>query len=210
MKINFSKKYYSMPEGLSIEIEPNAVNFWVGENGSGKSVTASALMTLIQKKLGERKSNWMATELREINAVTIEGFEGVSSFSFSSSKIRQSQFVDLDVVFDLPNGFGRLNASEGENNLADLVDYLKYKDDPNHLYILDEIDGHFSAKHKMIFFDRFLNAIKGTAIVITHDIYYTVGQEKVFDFDTKTVKNGTQYIHGKIFDFPVGKKNNKE
>jgi ATPase subunit of ABC transporter with duplicated ATPase domains len=199
MKLIFKKDFYCLKKGLSIEIEPNKVNFWVGSNGSGKSTATSILMTLLQKQFKmEKKETWMATNVQcRDGGAKLEGFENTSDFSFSSEKVRQAQWVSID-TFDLMEGVGRLRASEGENILADFTRFVKHKDDPNHVYLFDEMDGHLDVRYKGLFFDRFLPNIKGTVVVVTHDIYYTVGQERVFNFDTKTFTTGTEYIYSKL------------
>lgn len=194
MKIIFKEKLFSIDKGKEINIYPNEVNFWVGSNGSGKTLASSVLLTHLMKQESLRDSNyWMATLANEKEKGTeILGFECINKVILSSSKLRSSQFVDLNITLSL--GVGRLNASEGENCREDLIEALKEKDNPNALFIFDEMDGHFDLPTKRLFFERIGKILKGTIILISHDVWYSASQERLFYFDEWKEMSGMEYF----------------
>lgn len=50
--IQWDKAFRGIQAGSKLAIKKNAINFWVGRNGSGKSTAASLLLTELNKRNG--------------------------------------------------------------------------------------------------------------------------------------------------------------
>lgn len=189
MKIVFKKPFKIFKEKDVIEIIPNKVNYFVGLNGCGKSVITSSLADHIYSKFDKNKQkkqryNWMTRPPDYLlENFAFEGFEFITDITFYTAKHRQSQFVDLDQTFDHPNSVGCLRSSEGMNNQAELVEAYKQKDEPNRLFIFDEIDGTLDIRAKSLFFDHLLPKLAGTSIICSHETLY-LGGKMVHDLTT--------------------------
>lgn len=187
----------SLKKDTKISIVANQVNYFVGLNGSGKSVTFSALAAFISEKL-KIKNNWMtAPPERFLNKFDYKGFEIVGNLYHFTAKSRQSQWVDLDMALSSASSFWALHASEGMNNQSELMklveDFNKKKVVTNMLYIFDEIDGSLDFRAKHIFFDLILKKLRGTIIVCSHDRWF-LNDEKVFDFSDGQTKVGKEFF----------------
>lgn len=170
--------------GTEIEIKPNTVNWFVGHNGCGKTITFSSLAHHIGKPLHGKRLNWMSRPREHLLAkFQFVGFESVEKVFLSTSKVRQSQWVDAEMAIDSPMSVACLNASEGMMHQSELASLLPTKDDPNILYIFDEIDGSFDVRIKKAFFDRIIYSLAGTVIICTHDCFFPIGQ-MVYDMTT--------------------------
>lgn len=195
MKINFLEDINpKLPKGSFLTVEPNKTNLVVGRNGSGKTITFSSLVTHLVKQTKQKDHNWMVEPRADIQKkFSFEGFESVNQVVHYTAKIRQSHWVDLDMALSHPYGHMVLNSSEGQSSLGELSRAAKHKDNPDCLFIFDELDGCFDHKTKSIFFDRILPRLKGTKIVCTHDSWFPRGQT-VFDFTDGTWKEFSTYI----------------
>ena len=192
MKIKYTK-----PSETSFEIEliPNTVNYFVGLNGTGKTVTTSALEYHIREKL-KKRGNWAtvpATHLLE--PYTFEGFDEIADVWHYTSKTRQSHWVDLDMVFESASSISTLHSSEGMVCQSEIVRVFNKRDEENTLFIFDEIDGNLDIRAKQIFFNKVLPQLKGTSIVMSHDMFFFFinNDVRVFDFTTKTYKTYDEY-----------------
>ena len=191
MKIKFLKNYRNFLKDEVYVIPHNKVSYWVGLNGTGKTTLTSVILSLIKDKNSKIVPENLYLSLPvENNIAEIEDFEQFTGVSFISPKNRATQMIDMDALLSM--GVGRLWASEGQDSQANLVSLVKHINDPNHLFILDEIDGHLDYKSKLIFFTGFLKKVKGTVIVISHDTLF-LRSEQVFDFDDKKDKMGRDY-----------------
>ena len=132
---------------------------------------------------------WNATASEDA-PFSATGFEQVSSFYLHSSKMRQAQFIDLSST--IAQGLGRIWASEGEDCIMTLNKCIPALEDPNALFLFDEVDGHLDYYHKTLFFEYILPRIKGTALVVTHDPYF-LADLSVLDLTDSTHKTGIKY-----------------
>lgn len=191
IKIKILKNYRNLKKGEEFYIEYNSVNFWVGKNGTGKTSLASLILTELKKINAKIVPSflWKALSM-EKDIVSIEGLDKISGVSFYSDKLRQAQYIDMDSLIGM--GIGRIWASEGQNAQQNVVELVKYLNDENRLFILDETDGHLDFNSKIIFFNKLLKKIKGTVIVITHDSRF-LKNEKVLDFNDRGFKTGEDY-----------------
>ena len=188
----------SLKAGTKIPIAPNAANYFVGLNGTGKSVTFSTLAAKVQNSL-KVKGNWMTPPPSYLmDKIEISGFDGIKDVYHFTAKSRQSQWIDLDMAFSSASGIGSLKSSEGVNNQAELVSvFEKAKKDPaldeSTLYIFDEIDGCLDVRAKSIFFDRLIPALKGTVIICSHDCLFLKARS-LFDFTDCKVKTTQKFL----------------
>lgn len=183
------------------------VNYIVGGNGTGKSTLMSFILSALDKSQpGKVPSGYWNAKADTHAPFTSAGFETVSKLHVSSSKLRQSQYVDMDSLLD--QGLGRIHASEGQNNIADLTQSVSSLKDPDALYLFDELDGHLDYYHKMFFFEQILPRIHGTAIVVTHDPLF-LRDQFVLDLGDSTKKLGAVYYaeqHQKMTDLMAKQK----
>lgn len=198
MKIKIVKDFKALKSGAEIAIEPNKINYFVGLNGSGKTVTFGALykhiQDIFQKNKIVKKKNWMVNPPQHLQEhFDFEGFESIKDIVFITAKTRQSQWVDLDLCFDTALGVGSLHASEGMTNQAEIVKLMDKKDEVDTLFMFDEIDGPLDYRAKSIYFDRVLPRLKGTVIVCSHDALFFTGKD-VYDFTTASRKNIVDYV----------------
>ena len=78
MKIKFEKGIKAIPEGFEFPIIPNSVNYIVGLNGSGKTVTFSSLVAFLNKRL-KKKGNWMTPPPDHMmKGFSFEGFDDIT------------------------------------------------------------------------------------------------------------------------------------
>ena len=185
MKINVTAPVGTLVTGDSIVIKPNSVNYWVGLNGSGKTMAMSGLAHHVYSLL-KQKGNWNTRPLPKFeNCFTHEGFDSVTSVTHFTAKARQSQWLDIEMSMESAAGINALWQSEGQNAQSELTRAIRdHLNDPHHLFLFDEIDGTFDARAKYIFFNGFLAKMAGTAVVCTHDCLFPVGSD-VFYFETK-------------------------
>ena len=197
MKIIFKSKLPNNERilpGSCLELEPNKVNYIVGLNGTGKTITFSSMVHWLEKtQLKTKKSqNWMTEPPSHLTSCfQFEGFEQVTSVFHNTAKSRQSHWVDLDMALDSASGVGSLWSSEGQTNKNEFVKSLDHKDDPNVLYVFDEIDNCFDIKMKYMFF-KIITKLRGTVVVCSHDSFFLEGH-RVFDFTTGTYKRFCDY-----------------
>jgi len=184
MKIDILKGYRNLPAGKTVSLTPNAVNTWVGANGTGKS----SLLGLLLRELPTKECHWAALN-REEGAIKVQGFEGVTQVTISSPRLRQVQLADMSALIQM--GLKRLHSSDGQNNVADLNAAAALMDDPTVLHVFDEIDGHLDYFGKVVFF-AFLSKIKGTTILISHDPSFLFHYD-VLDFGDFKTKKGSEY-----------------
>ena len=179
--------------GLEIEITPNTANYFVGLNGSGKTITMSTLASFLSKQT-KNTLNWMISPPEHImECFNFEGFEEVKDVYIVTAKSRQSQWVDLDIALKTPMGPFVLHASEGMANQAELVNIWDRRNEKDTVFIFDEIDGTLDVKSKSLFFNKMIPSIKGTVIVMSHDVFFLLNQDKVFDFTDKKYKSALKY-----------------
>lgn len=199
--VTLSKEYRKLRPNFPFVFN-QGINFVFGPNGSGKSTLISILLASIQsqnKKLVPEEL-WNAYDATIIprtgkSILEVTGTENISQLRVSSAKLRQSQFVDLGVTMAM--GISRLQASEGENSLHDIHSCLKLVDDPNALFLFDELDTHLDYKMKYFFFTRFLSRLRGTIIVTSHDSFFLMDQP-VFDLTDYKTKLGREYYREQI------------
>lgn len=192
MKIKILKDAGSLKAGGKITLGKNEVNYFVGPNGSGKTILLGALAEHLKAKT--EKPCWFAYPPSHIGEkFSFSGFEDVSKVFFFTGKTRQAQWVDMDYTLSGPNSVFSLHSSEGMNAQVELVSAVKgFLKDPDSLVIFDEIDSNFDLKAKKFFWSRVLPNFKGTVIVVTHDPYFPLG-EKVLDFSDLKYKPFKEY-----------------
>ena len=202
MKMLFKEDFNKvLVANTEIPIQPNEVNYFVGLNGSGKTVTLSCLAHFLFNQT-KNTGNWMTEPPKFLQKLEFIGFQDVQKVYHYTAKSRQSMFVDMDMVLSSVLSIGTLWASEGMHAQAEVVSTLKDKDNPNAFFIFDEIDGVLDARAKHIFFDQVLKVLKGTVVVATHETFYMAKKERVFDFTSGTFKTFSSYhldsINGKL------------
>ena len=197
MTLNFTKKHRCFSAKDQIPIEISKVNYWVGDNGSGKSTALGCIAGLVKTK----SHNWNAVDKDAKNVSFLFEVPQFSKIFVSSSKNRQAQMLDMDSLID--QGINRIWCSEGQNNLADLGEMKKIGLDENALLLIDEIDSHFSYKAKVYFFDYFLPLVKATCIVISHDSAF-LHEKRVFDFTDRAYKTGQEFYIQQVQSLKAG------
>lgn len=193
MKITLKQAYRTLKP---CEITLNrGVNFWVGSNGTGKSSLVQLLLGHLwkHKKLGKQHDYHARCSSSEADMIELQGMEHISALRVFSDKQRQTAWLDMEVALGAPGGLGvSLQGSEGQNAYAALSEAKGSILDPNALLIFDELDGHLDFAGKYAYFNKYLHAIRGTAIVISHDSLFLTGHE-VFDFTDLTHRSGELY-----------------
>lgn len=190
MQIKLLNNFRGLKEGQNITIKPNALNRWMGFNGSGKSTAASMLLTHFNKIDNAVPAEVWNGLLIDTTAYEITGGSKITKVSYYSDRIRQSQSVDIGIA--IATGLGRLQSSEGQNAQQDVHDAFKHRNDKHRLFIFDEVDGRLDQRHKIIFYDYILPKLKGTVIIISHDLLFNTKHE-ILDFSDFKVKTVTQY-----------------
>jgi ATPase subunit of ABC transporter with duplicated ATPase domains len=185
MNIKILKAHRALLPGKIVPVHLNKVNYWVGANGCGKTSLIGELLN----EFPRAEHYWNAASI-EKGVITIEDKPKFDKILLSSPKLRQVQMADLNVVMDM--GIERLHASDGQNNVADMMNSFREKDNPNILHIFDELDSHLDYKNKCIFFTALLPQIKGTVILTSHDSLFLTTCD-VFDFTDYTQKKGLDY-----------------
>lgn len=193
MKITILEDVGSLKKGGQVLIKPSQANYFVGPNGSGKTVLLGALAEHLKAKTPT--PCWFAYPPSHISSkFTFSGFDKVSKVFFFTSKTRQAQWVDMDYTLKTPGSAFSLHNSEGRNAQIELISaFQEFKDDPDSLIIFDEIDSNFDLKTKKIFWDRGLPQFKGTVIVVTHDPLFPVNK-MVVDFNDLKEKSFETYF----------------
>jgi ABC-type transport system involved in cytochrome bd biosynthesis fused ATPase/permease subunit len=190
MKLTLKKDYRCLKPGTLI-INPS-VNYWVGSNGTGKSSMVQLLLghLYVNKKLGN-KNDWNSrydnSDLDALIKAEGDSFDELIQFS---DKQRQSHFIDLDSTMSY--GIEALWMSEGQNAYNVLARAKQHINNSKALLIFDELDSHLDYAGKWVYFNRLLPAIRGTAIVISHDPLFLHGC-RVLDFGDMQMKNGEEY-----------------
>lgn len=193
MKITILEDVGSLKKGGEVLIKPSQINYFVGPNGSGKTVLLGALATHLKSKIPN--PCWFAHPPSHIlEKFAFEGFEKISKVYFFTGKTRQAQWIDMTYTLKTPGSAFSLHASEGRNAQIELISALKeFKDDPDSLVIFDEIDSNLDLKAKKIFWDQGLPQFKGTVVVVTHDPFFLFGK-KVVDFSDLKEKSFEMYF----------------
>ena len=81
--------------------------------------------------------------------------------------------------------------------MHDIHSCLDAVDDPNALFLFDELDTHLDYKMKYFFFTRFLSRLRGMVIVTSHDPYFLL-EKPVFDLTDYKSKLGSEYYREQI------------
>lgn len=192
MKIKVLKTIGMLKAGGAIQIQPNQVNYFVGPNGSGKTVLLGSLAEYLKAKIDNYC--WFSAPPKHIlENFAFQGFEKIQRAYFFTNKTRQAQWVDMDYTLRTAASVGALHISEGRNSQIELVEsFTKFKDDANSLVIFDEIDSNLDLKSKKVFWNHGLRQFKGTVIVVSHDPFY-IFDEKVLDFSDLKLKDFKDY-----------------
>jgi ATPase subunit of ABC transporter with duplicated ATPase domains len=176
----------------------------VGANGSGKTSLLSLLLQALANAVPTaipKHAYTMMPDAASEPLSRVDNLGDVSQVHIYSPLIRHAQKSNMDALLE-GGGIARLWLSEGQNVMEDLGKFADQLQDPNAIFIFDELDGHLDYKGKYLFFKYFLPKIQGRVIITSHDPHFLF-DETCLDLTDMTSKQGATYYQEQLLTLPL-------